>query len=122
KPGKSSYHMAGVHHPEVLTEGHHQLNNSIMAQDTIQHVELLGILLIMQFSGCLGHSTMDSIHLLILIIEKNQVVSILALDVKGAYPSVDLEVLYHELHLVGVPLALVDWLRRWYVGRRTKLT
>jgi hypothetical protein len=47
-----------------------------------------------------------------------KVVSILCLDVKAAFPSVDLDHLYHDMRMKGVPVQLTDWLRRCFAGRR----
>ncbi|THU85972.1 hypothetical protein K435DRAFT_620054, partial [Dendrothele bispora CBS 962.96] len=43
-------------------------------------------------------------------------------DVKGAYPSVDLETLYHEMKKTGIPNEIIDWLRRRFANRETTLT
>lgn len=45
----------------------------------------------------------------------------MALDVKGAYPSVDLEVLYHEMKLVGVPGEIIEWMKRRYAYRKNRI-
>lgn len=51
--------------------------------------------------------------------KQGEVASVLYMDVKGAFPSVDLQMLYHELLTLGVPREIVDWLGRRYANRTT---
>lgn len=47
--------------------------------------------------------------------------TVLFLDVKAAFPSVNLDRLYHNLRLRGIPKTLVDWLKIKMEGRKTTL-
>lgn len=42
-------------------------------------------------------------------------------DIKAAFPSATLEVVFHNMRKRGVPLAIVKWLRRKLAGRKTRL-
>ncbi len=53
---------------------------------------------------------------------KGDVVTVLFLDVKGAFPSVDVDMLIHEMLMMGIPVQYTDWLRRRLEGRKTVLT
>ena len=64
--------------------------------------ELNGLLPPLQFGTRPGHNTTDSIHLMVHRIKglwsKGQIISVLFMDVKGAFPSVDLDMLYRAYH------------------------
>jgi hypothetical protein len=45
----------------------------------------------------------------------------LCLDVKGAFPSMAVDVLKHKMCQHGVPVEHVEWLGRWLEGRQTML-
>jgi hypothetical protein len=53
---------------------------------------------------------------------KGLVVSVLFLDVKRAFPSVDIERLVHNLRAKGIPKQHTDWMLRRLEGRRTRLS
>ncbi|KAF5361276.1 hypothetical protein D9758_010248 [Tetrapyrgos nigripes] len=97
KLGKPDYR------PIILSNGHGRLANSCAAGDIIKCAEILGLLPALQFGAWPGHNTMDSIHLLIDCIKalwrKGYVVTALFMDMKGAFPSVDLDMLCHELRM-----------------------
>lgn len=112
KPGKPDYKKPGTRRPLALSHGHGRLLNSCVAEMTTKSAELLGLLPPLQFGARPGRSTTDSIHLMVDRIKQlwreGNVVSVLFMDVKGAFPSVDLDVLYHELKLLGVPDEIVN--------------
>jgi hypothetical protein len=43
---------------------------------------------------------------------KGQVASILFLDIKGAFPSVDINQLIHNMKKRGIPKEYTEWMRR----------
>ncbi len=53
---------------------------------------------------------------------QGDVVTVLFLDVKGAFPSVDVDMLIHEMLMMGIPVQYMDWLCRRLEGRKTVLT
>jgi hypothetical protein len=53
---------------------------------------------------------------------KGLVVSILFLDVKGAFPSVATNMMAHDFRMAGIPEEHIEWMLRRLDGRRTILT
>ena len=45
----------------------------------------------------------------------------LCLDVKGAFPSMVVDMLVHEMRMCGVPGGHVEWFKRRLQGRKMKL-
>lgn len=125
KPGKPDYRVPGAHQPIVLSHGHARALNACIADEITRRVELLGLIPTQQFGARPGRNTTDSIHMMVDSIKeawrKGEVASVLYMDVKGAFPSVDLQMLYHELLSLGVPPDLVDWLKRRYANRTTQM-
>src|ERR1700690_401986 len=126
KPGKSDYSKPGAWRPVVLSSGHARLLNKCKTEDLVQNSERLGILPKNHFGGRPGRSTTDSVHLLIQMIKdawrKGLVVAVLFLDVKGAFPSVEIERLVHNLRARGVPKEHTVWMLRRLEGRKTRLS
>lgn len=52
---------------------------------------------------------------------KKKVVTALFLDVKGAFPSVDINRLKHDMRVRGIPKELTTWIARRMVNRETSL-
>jgi len=52
---------------------------------------------------------------------KDKVVSVLFLDIKGAFPSVNLKRLIHDMRKRGVPREYTDWITHKIGGRRTTM-
>ena len=88
-------------HPIVLSDSMARLLNSCQAEDMTTMCERYNILPANHFGVRLGRTTTDLIHLLTKTIKdtwwKGQVASILFLDVKGAFPSVDIDRLIHNM-------------------------
>jgi len=53
---------------------------------------------------------------------KGEVVSTLFLNIKGAFPSVILKRLTHDMRLQGIPMQYTDWLHQKFSDRRTYIT
>lgn len=126
KPGKPDYRRPNAWRPIALSDGHGRLANSCLAIILTSKAELLGLIPSLQFGARPGRSTTDSIHLMIDRIKQlwreGNVVSVLFMDVKGAFPSVNLKMMYHELRLLGVPQEITAWLQRRYANRYTRIT
>jgi hypothetical protein len=62
-----------------------------------------------------GRTTTDSIHMLTKTVKdawrKGQVVSSLFLDVKAAFPSVDINRLFHNMRKRGIPKEYTEWMK-----------
>jgi len=125
KPGKSDYRQAGAHRPLSISGGWPRGLNACITEE-IQHLtETHNLLPGHQFGGRPGRSTIDLLLCLTNEIKaawrKGQVASILSMDVKGAFPSVDVKMLYHEMRMLGIPEEYVSWLNRRLIDRTTVL-
>ncbi|KAF7354515.1 RNA-directed DNA polymerase from transposon X-element [Mycena venus] len=126
KPGKASYTEPGAHRPIALTKGLPRLWYGCKTLQCVAEAELAGILPKNQFGACPGRSTTDALHKVVKVIKdawrEGKVATVLCMDVKGAFPSVDLDRLYHDMRMRGVPVQHTEWLRRRYAGRKGRLT
>jgi hypothetical protein len=77
-----------------------------------------------QFGARPGRSTTDAIHLIVKKVKdawrKRLCVGAVFLDIKGAFPHVDLNRLVHDMRTAGVPKQLAQWFLR-LGGRETTL-
>ena len=107
KPGKLDYTSPSAWRLIVLSDGMARLLNSCQAEDMTMMCEKYNILPTNHFGARPGCTTMDSIHLLTKTIkdawQKGQVASVLFLDMKGAFPSVDIDQLIHNMKKQGIP-------------------
>ena len=126
KPGKTDYTIPGAWRPVVLSDTFARLLNKCKTIYLTEHCEKAGLLQRNHFGGRPGRSTVDSIHTLVSLIKnawrKGKVAAVLFLDVKGAFPSVAIDRLAHEMRDIGIPKEHVEWMMRRLEGRRTKLT
>ena len=101
KPGKLDYTVLSAWWPIVLSDGLGRLLNSCQAMDLVNMCKKFNILPANHFRARPGRTTSDSIHLLTKTVKdawwKGQVVSILFLDVKSAFPTVDINCLVHNM-------------------------
>jgi hypothetical protein len=78
--------------------------------------EHYNILPVNHFGPRPGCTTTDSIHLLAIIVKdawrKGQVASILFLDVKGVFPSVNIDRLIHNMRMRSIPKEYTDWMKQ----------
>jgi hypothetical protein len=114
KPGKPDYSAPGAHRPICLTDGDARLYHGCVTVQIADGAELAGILPNNQFGGRPGRTTTDAIHMVLKIVKDawrdGKVASILCMDVKSAFPSVDLDRLYHDMRMLGVPKQYTDFL------------
>jgi hypothetical protein len=89
----------------------------------VAKAEIAGILPANQFGARPGRSTTDALHKVVKDARRDRkVATVLCMDVKGAFPSVDLNCLYHDLWMRSVPVQHTDWLQRSYAARKGHLT
>ena len=117
KPGKPDYMTPSAWRPIVLSDGMAHLLNSCQTEEIITMCETHNILPANHFGARPGRTTMDSIHMLTKTVKdawrKGQVISALFLDVKGAFPSVDINRLIHNIRKRGISKEYTEWMRRW---------
>ena len=72
-----------------------------------------------------GHTTTDSVHLLVKMVKgswrKSQVSSALFLGVKGTFPSIDINRLIHNMRKLGFLVEFTKWFLRQLTDRQTCL-
>lgn len=107
KPGKPRYDVPKAYRPIVLLNTLGKLLTAIIAEQLTFYTEKYVLLPPMHFRGKLGWTTTDALHVLTYRIKdawwKKQVVSVLFLDIKGAFPNVVNEQLIHNLRTRRVP-------------------
>jgi Reverse transcriptase (RNA-dependent DNA polymerase) len=110
----------------VLSDGMARLLNSCQAADMVAMCEKHDILPANHFGVRPSRTTTDSIHLLTKTIKdawrKGQVASTLFLDVKSAFPSVDINRLIHNMKKRGIPQEYTEWIERRLQNRRTTIS
>jgi hypothetical protein len=112
--------------PIVLSDGYARLLNACITEDVVTMCMQNGIVHRNHFGGRPGRSTTDAIHYLGKIVKdawrKGKVVSLLSLDVKGAFPSTAIDRLLHNMRMRGIPGEIVEWMERRLEHRKTRLT
>ena len=102
-----------------------KLLTAVVAEDLSRLVEKHQLLPNTHFGGRPGRTTMDAIHYLADKIKcawrEGKVVSILFLDVEGAFPNAVKERLIHNMKKRRIPKAYVDFVEQLLTGRMTKL-
>jgi ribonuclease HI len=126
KPGKPDYTIPTAWRPIVLSDGLARLLNSCQTNDIVTMCERHNIIPANHFGARPGRTTTDSIHLLTKTVKdawrKGLVASALFLDVKGAFPSVDIDRLIHNMRKRGIPEEYTSWMRRRLRNRITTLS
>jgi hypothetical protein len=116
KPGKPDYTTPSAWRPIVLSDGMARLLNSCQMEDIVTMCEHHNILLANHFGARLGCTTTDSIHLLAKIVkdawQKGQVASILFLDIKEVFPSININRLIHNMRMRSIPKEYTDWMKQ----------
>ena len=101
KPGKPDYTSPTAWRPIALSDGMARLLNSCQAEDIVTMCEKHNLLPANHFGARPSQTMTDSIHMLTKIVKdawrKGQVASVLFLDVKAAFPSVDIKWLFHNM-------------------------
>ncbi|PPQ81181.1 hypothetical protein CVT24_009472 [Panaeolus cyanescens] len=125
KPGRGDYTTPGAYRPIVLAHGMARILNMCKTRSLTENAERHGLLPANHFGGRAGRTTMDSVQLLVKTVfdawRRRDVAAALFLDVKGAFPSVAIDVLLNEMRKKGIPEGHIEWVRRRNEGRRTRL-
>ena len=126
KPSKDNYHNPEAWRPIVLSKGEARALNKCIAEDISWGCEAHNILPTQHYGGRPGRRATDAVMALVTEVKnawrKGKVATAVFLDVKGAYPSTDIEMLRHEMRLVGIPHQYTAWINRRMNGRSTRLT
>ena len=125
KPGKPSYEVPKAYRPIALISTIAKVLTSIVAENLSRTVEQHHLLPNTHFGGRPGRSTADAVHYLVDKIctawRTNKVVSVLFLDVEGAFPNAVTSRLIHNLRRRRVPTAIVKFVEQLLTNRKTRL-
>lgn len=126
KPGRTDYTVPKSYRPIVLLKTLGKPLSMAVAEDISYIVEKHDLLPKCHFGARPGRATTDAIHLLVKYIQDawraGKVVSALFLDVKGTFPSVDVQRLKHEMRRRGIPRQYSDWIGEKLAGRATTIS
>jgi hypothetical protein len=125
KPNKPSYEVPKAYWPIALLSSLAKILTSLVADYISTLVETHKLLPKTHFGGRPGRTTTDAIHYLVHKIKEawreDQVVSVLFLDVKGAFPNAITERLIHNLKKRRIPAVLVRFVACLLANRRTRI-
>ena len=125
KPGKPDYSFPSAWQLIVLSNGLAHLFNACITNMVVTICEKLHLLSNHHFKARPGHTTTDSIHLLIKTVKdswrKNQVSSTLFLEIKGTFPSIDINRFIHNMRKLSFLVEFTNWFLRWLTDRQTSL-
>jgi Reverse transcriptase (RNA-dependent DNA polymerase) len=114
KPGKPRYDTPKAYRPIALLNTMGKLLTVIIAEQLTYYTEKYTLLPPAHFGGRPGRTTTDALHMLIYKIkdawQKKQVVSVLFLDIEGAFPNAVNERLVHNLRTRKVPDKIVKFI------------
>jgi len=122
KPGKPRYDMPKTYCPIALLNMMGKLLSVVIAEQLTYYMEKYALLPPMHFRGRPVRTTTDALHVLMYKIKdawhKRQVVSVLFLDIEGAFPNAVNKRLKHNLQARKVPAKIVKFihnlLKEWY--------
>lgn len=121
KPGKGDYKKPGAHRPVNLSHGLARGINACVKNNILYELEQRNLLPEHRFGGRPGRTGIDAILMLATKVKEawrgGKVATALSLDVKGAFPSTDLKMLFHDMRMMGVPKEDVEWLEGRMEGR-----
>ena len=125
KPGKPAYDIPKAYRPVVLLNTIAKILTALVTEDLSYLCELHNLLPATHFGGRPGRSTSDSMHLLTHKIKhawrQGKVVSVLFLDIEGAFPNADIDRLLHNMRQRRVPEQYVLFAERMIRDRKTRL-
>ena len=125
KPGKPNYELPKAHRPIALISTMAKILTAIVAENLSRVVEQHQLLPKTHFGGRPGRSTADAVHYLVDKVctawRSNRVVSVLFLDVEGAFPNAVTSRLVHNLKRRRIPSAIVRFVKLLLIGRKTRL-
>jgi hypothetical protein len=125
KPGKPRYDVPKAYRPIALLNSIPKLLTSIIAEEVTHLTEWHQLLPATHFGGRPRHTTTDSLHLLTNTIKTawhcKQVILVLFLDIKGAFPNAVTSRLRHNMRKRTVPEAYILFVENMLTRQKTKL-
>jgi len=125
KPGKPNYQDVNAWRPLSISNGFGRGLCSVITQVISHECETRGLIPAGHYGSRPGRSAPDAVLELVSTVKdawrQKNVVTGLFLDVKGAFPSVDLPTLYSTLRRKNFPEKLVQWLEARLARRTTQI-
>ena len=125
KPGKPKYDTPKAYRPIALLNTLGKVMTAIAAEQLTYYTDKYKLLPPLHFGGRPARTTGDALHFLIHRIKgawrKKQVVSVLFLDIEGAFPNAVNEKLLGNLRRRRVPTKIVQFVGNMLKGRATRL-
>jgi ribonuclease HI len=126
KPGKNSYEIPNAYRPIALYSTIGKVLTAITAETLTYVTEQFQLLPATHFGGRPARSTSEALQYLMTKIKNawraGRVVSVLFLDISGAFPNAVTTQLIRALRRRRVPTPIVDLVRGMLTNRRTKLS
>src|SRR5215471_11775100 len=126
KPGRPDYSMPKAFRPVALLNNIKKLLTTTVTEDLTYIAETYQLLPKNQFGGRPGRSTTDALHYLVQKIQnawrQKRVVSVLFMDIEGAFPNAVPERLVHNMRMKGIPEEYIKFVWTMLKERRTKLS
>ena len=125
KPGKPRYDTPKAYRPIALLNTLSKVLTSIVAEQLMYYSEKHQLLPVQHYGGCPARTTTDAMHALTYKIKdawrKKKVVSVLFLDIEGAFPNVVNNKLLQNMKRRRVPTKLIQFTENLLRNRTTKL-
>ena len=125
KPGKPQYDTPKAYRPIALLCTMWKVLTAAITDQISYYSKNQDLLPAHHFEGRPSHMTTDAVHLLVYKIksewQKRNVISVLFLDVEGAFPNVVPERLVHNLHKRRIPRKYTEFIAGMLKGRSTLL-
>jgi ribonuclease HI len=125
KPGKPNYSVPKAYRPIALLNTLAKLLSAVIAEQLSYYAEKYNLLPPNHFGGRAKRTATDAVHLLAHHIKgqwrKRKVVSVLFLDIEGAFPNAVNEQLMHNLKTRRVPTKLIRYIANMLRDRTTTL-
>jgi hypothetical protein len=125
KPGKPNYEVPKAYRPIALLCTIAKVLTGLVAEDILHMAEKYELLPDTHFGGRPGRMTTDAIHVLVDKIKdawrRKKVVSVLFLDIEGAFPNAVNSRLIHNMRKRRIPQPYTDFVRNLLDGRSTCL-
>lgn len=125
KPGKPKYNVPKAYRPIALLNTLAKLLSAIIAEQLMFYAEKYNLLPPNHFGGRPKRTASDAVHLLVHRIKNEwrngKVVSVLFLDIEGAFPNAVNEQLIHNLRSRRVPSKIIRFVTNMLKDRSTRL-
>ncbi len=125
KPNKADYTTPKAYRPIALLDTMSKILSSCVAKHLSNESERLNFLEPHQSGTRPGRTTTDALHMLTGFVKdtlgKGDVTVGLFLDIKSAFPSVNHDVLVHDMRMRGIPIELTKWIREKLSDRKARL-